>query len=630
MKSYSLIYVKEALMYGNEQEQNIRAKLFAEARDGSKWEEIRTSEFYKEMVEEITAQAEKFLLTPITAIPYSKYRLFSENGNRSEYQEYYFERRARLNVFAFLSMLYGEKRYIEPLEDAIWAICDEYTWCLPAHLPNGGNEASYGENAIAGGGLDILIEKKEHKRVIDLFNAETGFALTEIMSLLEGKLSPLVVERARREVRERILDSFCMLRSMSDWETKTNNWAAVCGGSVGTAAMYLIDDYSVLAPIIYKVLGAIESFLSGYGDDGMCKEGLSYWNYGFGFFVCFSELLKQRTCGKIDLMDDEKVREIALYQQRVILGEDRVVSFSDSKGFLKVATGHTHRLKERFKEVLIPDIRYREKFDSDTSRRWSRMIRNFIWSRCNYEGFKLEDCDCYYKDSQWFMSRVSTEAGIISFAGKWGNNGEPHNHNDVGSFVLYKNGDTILTDLGASNYTRQNFSSGRYSIFGNGSQGHSLPIIEGSVQREGADRAAAVLEKLISPELNVFAAELSGAYDDGNLESLVRKYIFHKDKGIRLELKDSFRFVNAPSSVVERFITYHRPVEIEKGTIRIGKEDNHILLKYSAGDLTFECGTHSHNSHNNQKGIVEEVFSVDLHSRRLEKNMDITVEFILS
>jgi len=117
-----LIEVKEALRYGSEECPNIRMNLFSEARDMNKWKEIKTSPFYKEMVEEVASKAERYLKEPIKAIPYSKYRLFSENGNRSEYQEYYYDRRARLNVFAFLSMLYGESKHIEALEDTIWAI----------------------------------------------------------------------------------------------------------------------------------------------------------------------------------------------------------------------------------------------------------------------------------------------------------------------------------------------------------------------------------------------------------------------------------------------------------------------------------------------------------------------------
>ncbi len=262
------------------------------------------------------------------------------------------------------------------------------------------------ERSDAADAMDTVIYKRGHKKTIDLFSSETAFALSEIMFFLEDRLSPLVISRAKGEIKERVLDSYCMMDSIIGWETKTNNWAAVCGGSIGAAAMYLMEDYTVLAPVIYRVMGAIESFLSGYGDDGICKEGLNYWNYGFGFFVCFSELLKQRTCGKIDLMDDVKVENIALFQQRVILCKERAISFSDSKGILKMAIGHTHHLKERFDDVRVPDKKYRERFDDDSSYRWSRMIRNFIWSKDIPADLQLEECDYYFEDSQWFLSRI--------------------------------------------------------------------------------------------------------------------------------------------------------------------------------------------------------------------------------
>ena len=43
------------------------------------------------------------------------------------------------------------------LEDTIWAICDEYTWSLPAHIS----------------------WAKDERTDVDLFASETGYALSE-------------------------------------------------------------------------------------------------------------------------------------------------------------------------------------------------------------------------------------------------------------------------------------------------------------------------------------------------------------------------------------------------------------------------------------------------------------------
>ena len=50
------------------------------------------------------------------------------------YEKKYFERR---NDCAYLSAalwLTEDKKYVIPLINAIFTICDEYTWCSPAHV----------------------------------------------------------------------------------------------------------------------------------------------------------------------------------------------------------------------------------------------------------------------------------------------------------------------------------------------------------------------------------------------------------------------------------------------------------------------------------------------------------------
>ena len=71
------------------------------------------------------------------------------------------------------------------LEDTMWAICDEYTWALPAHM--NGNQGIY-------------VNYQSDRYTIDLFAAETGQALAEIIRLLGDKLNPLVVKRAKEEI----------------------------------------------------------------------------------------------------------------------------------------------------------------------------------------------------------------------------------------------------------------------------------------------------------------------------------------------------------------------------------------------------------------------------------------------
>jgi hypothetical protein len=42
---------------------------------------------------------------------------------------------------------------------------------------------------------------------------------------------------------------------------------------------------------------------------------------------------------------------------------------------------------------------------------------------------------------------------------KGGNNGESHNHNDVGSFIIYTDGEPLFIDPGVGEYTAKTFSN---------------------------------------------------------------------------------------------------------------------------------------------------------------------------
>lgn len=336
--------------------------LFAEARSAKKWERIRTSPFYAEQVREVREAHDQWRGEPLPVLPFSLYKQFDTTGERKAFERVYFHRRLRLNTFAVLSLLEQDPVYPEALEDVIWAVCDEYTWCLPAHL----------------GGASLHPNRSgEHRRTVDLFAAETAFTLCEITHLLEERLNGAVVSRVRREVRERVLEPFCALSPSYWWETTDMNWAAVCGGSVGAAAMYLIRDDRTLAPILHRVLETMRAFLDGFPEDGACLEGIGYWNYGFGFFVYFASLLKQRTAGRIDLMRDRHVRNIAQFQQKSYLDGVHTVSYSDAPSTYRYNLGLTHFLHSVFADVEIPDASGATGLhDNDGCCRWAPYIRN--------------------------------------------------------------------------------------------------------------------------------------------------------------------------------------------------------------------------------------------------------------
>lgn len=151
-----------------------------------KRKDILSRKVYAEYIAEIRAKSAEYRKEPIKLLKFSEFRLFSQTGDRETYQKSYFERRGRLACLALAAWLWQNQEDISALEDAIWAICDEYTWALPAHI---------------WGDFD-----EENCPTIDLFSAETSSALAEICELLKDSLSPTVVKRARDNISKRVIN----------------------------------------------------------------------------------------------------------------------------------------------------------------------------------------------------------------------------------------------------------------------------------------------------------------------------------------------------------------------------------------------------------------------------------------
>jgi len=511
----------------------------------------------RELLQEIEREAERLLEEREPELPFSLFRQFDEAGERLAYERVYFTRRRRLNSFAIMAFMHPhEKKYVAALCDTIWSICGEVTWCLPAH---------------AGG----LGGKQEP---IDLFAAETGFALSELAALLGELLPDMLRRRIAQEVERRLLAPF-LEDGPYGWETSEHNWAAVCAGSIGAAALYGMEDEERLALLLERALGALDCFLAGYGGDGACAEGYLYWQYGFGYFVYFAALLKEASSSALDLFADEKVKQIALFQQKIFTSGRLVVNFSDSLAASGIFMGLSSCLREQYAEFTMPDMSLRAAYADDHCSRWAPAIRNLVWVKEQATAAKdgnepLWPAAAYYMpDAQWLHSRAIAGEGIYSFAAKGGHNDEPHNHNDAGHFILHADGEAYLADLGSGKYTAHYFGEERYTLWCTGSQGHSVPVIGGELQRQGRQYRAEVLELELSEDRDTFALGLGAAYPqkEAGLASLVRRFQWHKKGGGQpwLELTDTFAFGTEGGAAVERFITLVEPKAAGDGELII-------------------------------------------------------------
>lgn len=512
--------------------------LLKEAKDKKKLQQIKENPYYSERLKRIHEVYEEIKDKPIDIFTKSEYFIFHETGNRLIFEHKYFERRTRLDIYFIMYLLYEREEDLKRLEDIIWAICGEFSWSLPAHV--------HWENA-----MDDMV-------YIDLFASETGQTLGEIMYVLNDKLSDYIKDIIKYEVNRRIIESF--ENRSYHWEQITNNWAAVCAGCVGMTYIYCAPErYSSVEK---RIMSAMDSFLSGYGADGICTEGLGYWNYGFGYYTYFAELLYEFSDGKTDIMHNDKIREISQFQQRMYLNGNVIASFSDGGRYGSFSDGLTHRLKDLFPEsVIVPDKKYIQRDFYGLENRFALCVRNLLWSKPEYaETQEVKSDEQYYPEAQWYINKNKN----FGFAVKGGNNNESHNHNDIGNFIIASGSEQLIADIGSGEYTKDYFNDAkRYDILCCSSLGHSVPIIDGQVQSAGMEYVGEILKH----ENNEAVVEIAKAYKCDSLKSAKRTFKISEDK---IELYDEFIFDdNKPHDIKERFISLIEPVE-EDGCIRIG------------------------------------------------------------
>lgn len=500
------------------------------------FEKIKTMECFNGRLSRLREEYDSFIKEPLPELTKEAFNCFYETGSRKEYEALYFRRRNVLLDAALISFIYGEG--IDFLSSVIEEICSEPTWALPAHMDK---------------------DNSAPERVIDLFAAETAHALSEICYILKDKLPESTIETVKHELMRRTILPF--EEQTFFWEDTNCNWASVCGGSVGITYMYMFPER--FKNVENRFLKTMEAYLSGFGDDGISPEGLGYWNYGFWYFTGFADLYKQQY--GIDIMNTEKIKNIAMCQQNLFLRKNIIASYSDCQRteHFNAALAHYYRNKFgsdiRILSTEIPD-------GVDNCYRFLIAVRSLLWIDEKYIGIQETSFpESYFKDCGWYVNRHEK----FAFSAKGGNNGESHNHNDIGSFIIADDSGQLLADYGAGEYTRDYFSEKRYEYLCTSSRGHSVPIIDGAYQHEGIEFRS----EFLKAGDGIFEINMAKAYADDTLSKLVRRFEI-TDNSVVLEDKFSFTDDKA-HDITERFVSVIKP-EISDGKVTIG-------------NLTMEC-----------------------------------------
>ncbi|NQT86151.1 heparinase II/III family protein [bacterium] len=486
--------------------------------------------------------AELDIAKPILVIKRSDYRRYRRTGDRRVGESVYHARRDETITAALALWLGHPAADVDYLQDLLWAWCETTTWIWAAH----------------------------EGRHVDLASSAFARLFAEILCMHDVVLEDEVKERMGRAIEEKALDPVGDWRRPDFWHTIPMNWNHVCNANMITVALYRIRDPKLLANYIHPLIQRLDYALHGFASDGGCLEGPGYWNYGFGHYVHAATVLHHRTGGALDLMAGERVERICRYPLAAHIDGPIRTCFADG--------GHGFMLAETILDINrfvdLPQLHETAARDGDGHLAVSEWRGLLSYSGQKATG-KRDTTDRVLPD----LGQAKLWNGGACLAVLAGSNDVPHNHNDIGSFMVYKHGTLALTDPAAPKYTAKTFGPNRYDILHCRSRGHSVPLVNGREQVAGsAYRGTLEVDDVNGDGPKTATIDMTRAYADKTLTSLVRRFVLDRDGAVTLT--DTYEFARKPRALEEAFVTYE-DVRVAKGSraVTIGKGAQKVTLR---------------------------------------------------
>ncbi|MEU8383530.1 heparinase II/III family protein [Streptosporangium sp. NPDC048865] len=460
----------------------------------------------------LAEQARRATAGPWPALPASLFAGYARTGDRTGFERPYFERRRRLAAAVLAAGATGDERWLDEVRDGVWLLCEESSWCLPAHE----------EFAREDGG-----ELPDPRRpFVDLFAAESA-ALLAWTDLVAGDAlggpSAVVRRRLREEVRHRLLSPYLARHWhwYDDEVRPVNNWNPWIHSNILTCALLLSESRETMLEAVVKAVRGLDGFVAAYGPDGGCEEGVAYWWRAGACLAESLETLRSASGGRLDAFAVPVVREMVAYLHRMHIGGDWYVNFADGGARLPDQTAldiphraglltgdgdvvaHARATRRAGPPVVTQEVGLGRTLAGLFDTGW----RDAAPAAAPYVG------QAWLPSVQVMVARErrGSPDGLF-LAAKGGHNAESHNHNDVGSFVVALDGRPVLVDVGVGEYTARTFGPGRYGIWTMQSAYHNLPEVDGVMQAAGPEHRARDVSCALTDDRAVLSLDLAAAW----------------------------------------------------------------------------------------------------------------------
>ena len=302
------------------------------------------------------------------------------------------------------------------------------------------------------------------------------------------------------------------------------------------------------------------------------------------------ENLLQSTGGKIDLFDNPKVRNVALFGVRIVLENGAAPPFGDCRFGTKPDAGIISYCNRALGLGLVG-------YDKTT-------VRAGVAARCmdvfpnsasqakpaigtsNEVGLRT-----FFEKAGVLVSRPAPGSTCRMGVGIKAGGNITHSHDDIGSFAIALGDEQPVGDPGGPKaYERGMFGATRHTYKILNSFGHPIPVVAGKLQVDATKVHPKILETKFTDGEDLIRIDLAAAYDVPELKQLVRTMRFNREGAGSVTVEDRFEF-SSPQTFELGLPTHGTFRQIGSDTIEFtaGKEKLLAEIRTPDGfDLTSE------------------------------------------
>lgn len=529
--------------------------------DRAFWSMIAEKDSAKAIFEAAVANLDKEPEVPITD---AIYRRANKEGNRGIYKPRYYRTMEVLEEAVIAECIENQGRFIPQINEHLNAIMEMKSWLHPNHDDD--------NNGVL-----------EGKRVsIDLGARKFASVIMLAEVLLEDRLTEDMKDKIRGQIEWRITDSYFKScrgedRRGNSWIWGTSNWNAVCTGGTVFATLTASEDPEVRLAVVGSAINSMANYLSGFGEDGYCSEGIGYWNYGFGNYLYLAQTIYDYTDGAIDLFrfdNPDKMRRVGNFPANFEIQQDIYPCFAD--GGARIGSG-----SDNYAYILSAKNYGARKPSYSRPEGMTMQLQEWA-DPVYYVDPDVADVvlpEYTFFDKFGIVISRGGQAVPFSIAIKAGHNDENHNHMDVGSYVMVLADDHIMCgDLGGPPYKAGAFSP-KHPV--RSSWGHPVPRVDGKLQSVGKQFRGKVLETEFNEANDRVVVDIKAAYEVRSLEKLIRTLENDKSGNGTITITDEFTASKA-IKFGTAIMTHGDYQVVDASTVLLTRDDRKIKVQISA------------------------------------------------